>query len=101
MEDHPRIRRGGAPEEVMSTLERLAHEAVPPNRSRVLGARLGRLLARPNFPERRKGEVRAEGRAGKAGNRSNRGNRTGCYSYSTNSSRDTPYALAIFVTVGM
>jgi hypothetical protein len=49
MEDHPRIRRGGTPEEVMSTLERLVHEAVPPNRSRVLGARLGGSLARPNF----------------------------------------------------
>jgi hypothetical protein len=46
-------------------------------------------------------EVRAEGRPGKAGNCSDRGNRTGGYSSSTNSSTDTPYALAIFVTVGM
>jgi hypothetical protein len=34
-------------------------------------------------------------------NWSERGNRTGVYSSSTNSSTDTPYALAIFVTVGM
>jgi hypothetical protein len=53
------------------------------------------------FIELRHGEVRAEGRAGKAGNWSERGNRTGGYSSSTNSSTDTPYALAIFVTVGM
>ena len=53
-----------------------------------------------NFSELRKGEVRAEGRAGQAGHRSDRGNRTGGYS-STNSSKGTPYALAIFVTVGM
>src|SRR5215211_9165031 len=50
--------------------------------------------------ELRVGEVRAEGRAGNVGNRSDRGTRTGGYS-STNSSRGTPYALAIFVTVGM
>jgi hypothetical protein len=43
----------------------------------------------------------AEGRAGKAGKRSDRGKRTGGYSSSTNSSTGTPYALAIFVTVGM
>jgi hypothetical protein len=55
----------------------------------------------PNFAESDKGEVRAEGRAGKAGNWTDRGNRTGGYSSSTNSSRGTPYALAIFVTVGM
>ena len=51
-----------------------------------------------------KSEVRAEGRAGKARNWSERGNRTGGYSSncsSTNSSTGTPYALAIFVTVGM
>jgi hypothetical protein len=54
-----------------------------------------------NFRELRYGEVRAEGRAGKAGNRSDRGNRTRGYSSSTNSSKGTPYALAIFVTVGM
>ena len=55
----------------------------------------------PNFAEFAKGEVRAEGRAGKAGNDSKRGNRTAGYSSSTNSSTGTPYALAIFVTVGM
>jgi hypothetical protein len=55
----------------------------------------------PNFAESGKGEVRAEGRAGKAGNWTDRGNCTGGYSSSTNSSRGTPYALAIFVTVGM
>jgi hypothetical protein len=56
-----------------------------------------------NFREAPKGEVRAEGRAGKARNWSERGNRTGDYSncFSTNSSEGTPYALAIFVTVGM
>jgi hypothetical protein len=53
-----------------------------------------------NFVELRKGEVRAEGRADKARNWSERGNCTGGYS-STNSSTGTPYALAIFVTVGM
>jgi hypothetical protein len=53
-----------------------------------------------NFRESDEGEVRAEGRAEKAGNGSDRGNRTGGYS-STNSSMVTPYALAIFVTVGM
>jgi hypothetical protein len=47
------------------------------------------------------GEVRAEGRAGKAGTWSDRGNCTGGYSSSTNSSKGTPYAQAIFVTVGM
>jgi hypothetical protein len=53
------------------------------------------------FGELRLGEVRAEGRAGKARNWSERGNRTGGYSSSsTNSSTGTPYALAIFVTVG-
>jgi hypothetical protein len=36
----------------------------------------------------------------KAGNWSDLGNRTGGYS-STNSSTGTPYALAIFVTVGI
>jgi hypothetical protein len=45
-----------------------------------------------NFGESDKGEVRAEGRAGKARNWSDRGNRTGGYSASTNSSKDTPYA---------
>jgi hypothetical protein len=55
----------------------------------------------PNFLELRNGEVRAAGRTGKVGNRSDRGNRTGGYSSSTSSSRGTPYALAIFVTVGM
>jgi hypothetical protein len=55
-----------------------------------------------NFRECPKGEVRAEGRAGTAGNCSDRGNRTGVYSSSsTNSSMGTPYALAIFVTVGI
>ena len=53
------------------------------------------------FGESDTGEVRAEGRAGYAGNYSERGNRTGAYSSSTNSSMGTPYALAIFVTVGM
>ena len=53
-----------------------------------------------NFLELRHGEVRAQGRAGKAGIRSDRGNPTRAYS-STNSSKGTPYALAIFVTVGM
>ena len=53
------------------------------------------------FAERELNEVRAEGRAGRAGNWSDRGNRTGGYSSPTNSSTDTPYALAIFVTVGM
>ena len=55
----------------------------------------------PNFGELRKGEARAKSCARKAGNCSDRGNRTGGYSSSTNSSTDTPYALAIFVTVGM
>jgi hypothetical protein len=55
----------------------------------------------PNFGELRYGEVRTEGRAGKGGNWSERRNRTGGYSSSTNSSTGTPYALAIFVTVGM
>ena len=54
-----------------------------------------------NFVELRKGEVRAEDRTGNEGNWSDRGNCTGGYSSSTNSSTDTPYALAIFVTVGM
>jgi hypothetical protein len=54
----------------------------------------------PNFGELRLGEVRAEGRADKARNWCERGNRTGGYS-STNSSTGTPYALAIFVMVGM
>jgi hypothetical protein len=56
---------------------------------------------RPNFGERRHGEVRAEGHARKGGNWSERGNCTEVYSSSTNSSTGTPYALAIFVTVGM
>jgi hypothetical protein len=60
-----------------------------------------RALFLPNFRELRYDEVRAESRAGKAGNWSDRGNRTGGYSSSTNFSTDTPYALAIFVTVGM
>jgi hypothetical protein len=59
-----------------------------------------RSLSWTNFVELRKGEVRAEGRAGKVRNGSDRGNCTGGYS-STNSSMGTPYALAIFVTVGM
>jgi hypothetical protein len=66
--------------------------------------RVLRMGGRPShliFLELRYGEVRAEGRAGKAGNWSERGNRTGGYSSSTNSSMGTPYALAIFVTVGM
>ena len=46
-------------------------------------------------------EVRAEERAREAVNRSDRGKRMGGYSSSNNSSRGTPYALAIFVTVGM
>jgi hypothetical protein len=54
------------------------------------------------FLELRKDEVRAEGRA--AGEQeigaTKRGNCTGGYS-STNSSKGTPYALAIFVTVGI
>jgi hypothetical protein len=54
-----------------------------------------------NFVELRYGEVRAEGRADKAENWSERGSCTGGYSSSTNSSTGTPYALAIFVTVGM
>jgi hypothetical protein len=54
-----------------------------------------------NFLELRHGEVRGEGCARKAGNCTDRGNCTGGYSSSTNSSTDTPYALAIFVTVGM
>jgi hypothetical protein len=54
-----------------------------------------------NFSELRHGEVRAEDRTGNEGNWSDRGNCTGGYSSSTNSSTDTPYALAIFVTVGM
>src|SRR5215216_6707122 len=53
-----------------------------------------------NFVELRFGEVRAEDRTGNEGNWSDRGNCTGGYS-STNSSTDMPYALAIFVTVGM
>jgi hypothetical protein len=57
--------------------------------------------SRANFGESDQGEVRAEGRAGTAGNGSDRGNRTAGYSSSTNSSTGTPYALAIFVTVGM
>jgi hypothetical protein len=57
-------------------------------------------IPKMNFRELRKGEVRAEGSAAKARNGSDPGNRTGYYS-STNSSRGTPYALAIFVTVGM
>ena len=65
---------------------------------------LGRLTSEKtyltNFLELRYGEVRAQGRAGKAGIRSDRGNPTRGYS-STNSSKGTPYALAIFVTVGM
>ena len=52
------------------------------------------------FRESDKGEVRAEARPGKARNWSEGGNRTAGYS-STNSSTGTPYALAIFVTVGM
>jgi hypothetical protein len=48
-----------------------------------------------------KAKFAPEGRARKAGNDSERGNRTGGYSSSTNSSTGTPYALAIFVTVGM
>ena len=64
-----------------------------------IGSRLFR-MSYANFLELRLGEVRAEGRAGKAGNWNDRRNRTGGYS-STNSSTDTPYALAIFVTVGM
>ena len=44
--------------------------------------------AAANFSELRQREVRAE-------------NCTGGYSSSTNSSTGTPYALAIFVTVGM
>ena len=62
---------------------------------------LGRQPCAPNFRELRHGEVRAEGRASKVGNRRDRGNCTGGYSASTNSSKGTPYALAIFVTVGM
>jgi hypothetical protein len=54
-----------------------------------------------NFGELRQCEVRAQGRTGKARNRSDRGNGGGGYSSPTNSSRGTPYALAIFVTVGM
>jgi hypothetical protein len=63
--------------------------------------RLAAQLSKANFLELDQGEVRAEGRAGKARNWSERGNRTAGYSSSTNSSRGTPYALAIFVTVGM
>jgi hypothetical protein len=54
-----------------------------------------------DFGESDQCEVRAEGRAGKARNWSERGNCMGGYSSSTNSSTGTPYALAIFVTVGM
>jgi hypothetical protein len=55
-----------------------------------------------DFRESDKGEVRTEGRAGTARNWSERGICTGGYSSSsTNSSTRTPYALAIFVTVGM
>ena len=54
-----------------------------------------------NFRESDIGEVRAEGGPAKAGGWSGRGNHTGGYSSSTNSSTPTPYALAIFVTVGM
>jgi hypothetical protein len=53
------------------------------------------------FAESDTGEGCGESRAGKTGNWSERGNRTGGYSSSTNSSTGTPYALAIFVTVGM
>src|SRR5215212_2567906 len=54
-----------------------------------------------NIREPDTGEARTDGSAGKARNWSDRGNCTGGYSSSTNSSRGTPYALAIFVTVGM
>ena len=54
-----------------------------------------------NFRESDKGEVRAEARAAKARYWSERGNCTRGYSSCTNSSMGTPYALAIFVTVGM
>jgi hypothetical protein len=54
------------------------------------------------FAESDTGEGCEEGRAEKAENWSERGNPTGgYYSSSTNSSKGTPYALAIFVTVGM
>jgi hypothetical protein len=55
-----------------------------------------------NFLEPRKGEVRAEGRATGERDIGASWNCTRGYSSSsTNSSTDTPYALAIFVTVGM
>ena len=53
------------------------------------------------FREPDTGEVRTDGSAGKARNWSARGNCAAIYSSSTNSSKGTPYALAIFVTVGM
>ena len=54
-----------------------------------------------HFLERRLGEVRLKRVAWKAGNWSDLGNRTLGYSSSTNASKGTPYASAIFVTVGI
>jgi hypothetical protein len=56
---------------------------------------LSRIL-QVNFVELRACEVRRTREIG-----SDRGNCTGGYSSSTNSFKGTPYALAIFVTVGM
>ena len=54
------------------------------------------------FRELRKGEVRAEGRiAGEREIVAIVGMCTGGYSSPTNSLKGTPYALAIFVTVGI